>query len=32
VPVVILMVLGVMTTGLLEVAEARLAPWRQAQS
>jgi ABC-type nitrate/sulfonate/bicarbonate transport system permease component len=32
VPVVILMILGVMTTGLLEVAESRLAPWRQAQS
>ncbi len=31
VPVVLLMILGVVTTGLLEVAEARLAPWRQAQ-
>jgi NitT/TauT family transport system permease protein len=32
VPVVVLMALGVVTTGLLEVAEARLAPWRQAQT
>jgi NitT/TauT family transport system permease protein len=31
VPVVILMALGVVTTGLLEMAEARLTPWRQAQ-
>jgi NitT/TauT family transport system permease protein len=30
VPVVVLMALGVVTTGLLEVAEARLTPWRQA--
>ena len=32
VPVVVLMALGVVTTGLLEVAEARLTPWRQAQT
>jgi len=31
VPVVVLMALGVVTTGLLEVAEAHLTPWRQAQ-
>jgi ABC-type nitrate/sulfonate/bicarbonate transport system permease component len=29
VPVVVLMMLGVVTTGLLEMAEARLSPWRQ---
>jgi ABC-type nitrate/sulfonate/bicarbonate transport system permease component len=32
VPVVVLMTLSVVTTGLLEVAEAHLAPWRQAQT
>ena len=32
VPVVVLMMLGVITTGLLEVAEARLTPWRQTQT
>jgi ABC-type nitrate/sulfonate/bicarbonate transport system permease component len=32
VPVVVLMTLGVVTTGLLEVAEAHLTPWRQAQT
>ena len=29
VPVAMLMMLGVVTTGLLEMAEARLSPWRQ---
>jgi ABC-type nitrate/sulfonate/bicarbonate transport system permease component len=29
VPVAVLMMLGVVTTGLLEMAEARLSPWRQ---
>ena len=29
VPVVMLMMLGVVTTGLLEMAEARLSPWRK---
>ena len=32
VPVIVLMALGVVTTGLLEVAEARIAPWRHAQT
>jgi ABC-type nitrate/sulfonate/bicarbonate transport system permease component len=32
VPVVVLMALGVVTTGLLEVAEAHLTPWRQVQT
>jgi len=32
VPVVVLMTLGVVTTGLLEVAEAHLTPWRQPQT
>jgi ABC-type nitrate/sulfonate/bicarbonate transport system permease component len=32
VPVVVLMTLGVVTTGLLEVAEAHLTPWRQTQT
>jgi ABC-type nitrate/sulfonate/bicarbonate transport system permease component len=31
VPVVVLMALGVVSTGLLEMAEARLSPWRRAQ-
>jgi ABC-type nitrate/sulfonate/bicarbonate transport system permease component len=31
VPVVVLMTLGVVTTGLLEMAETRLSPWRQPQ-
>jgi ABC-type nitrate/sulfonate/bicarbonate transport system permease component len=29
VPVIVLMTLGVVTTGLLELAEARLSPWRR---
>ena len=32
VPVVVLMTLGVVTTALLEVVEARTAPWRHAQT
>lgn len=32
VPVVVLMALGVVTTALLEMVEARLTPWRQAQT
>jgi NitT/TauT family transport system permease protein len=32
VPVVVLMTLGVVTTALLEVVEARIAPWRHAQT
>jgi ABC-type nitrate/sulfonate/bicarbonate transport system permease component len=31
VPVVVLMALGIVSTGLLEMAEARLSPWRRAQ-
>lgn len=31
VPVVVLMALGVVSTGVLEMAEARLSPWRRAQ-
>jgi ABC-type nitrate/sulfonate/bicarbonate transport system permease component len=31
VPVVVLMALGLVSTGLLEMAEARLSPWRRAQ-
>jgi len=29
VPIVVLMTLGVVTTGLLEMVEARISPWRQ---
>ena len=29
VPIVVLMLLGIVTTGLLEMVEARLSPWRQ---
>jgi ABC-type nitrate/sulfonate/bicarbonate transport system permease component len=32
VPIVVLMTLGVVTTGVLEMAEARLSPWRQGQT
>jgi NitT/TauT family transport system permease protein len=32
VPIVMLMTLGVVTTGVLEMAEARLSPWRQGQT
>jgi ABC-type nitrate/sulfonate/bicarbonate transport system permease component len=32
VPIVVLMILGVITTGVLEMAEARLSPWRQEQT
>jgi hypothetical protein len=28
---VVLMALGLVSTGLLEMAEARLSPWRRAQ-
>jgi NitT/TauT family transport system permease protein len=32
VPIVVLMTLGVVTTGVLELAEVRLSPWRQGQT
>jgi ABC-type nitrate/sulfonate/bicarbonate transport system permease component len=32
VPVVVLMTLGVATTGLLEMVEARISPWRQGRT
>lgn len=32
VPVVVLMALGVVTTGALEMVEARISPWRQGQT
>jgi ABC-type nitrate/sulfonate/bicarbonate transport system permease component len=32
VPVVVLMTLGVVTTGVLEMVEARISPWRQGQT